>query len=122
MHGLQPRRVDGAAAAGPSPPSLAAGVLRLSSTVTAFLLALAVFLLLNLLGGLVRVLRGPTAGDRMLAAMLFGSTGVALLLVLSEALAFPALRNVALVFSVLAAVNAVAFVRSRWRSAGATPP
>jgi multicomponent Na+:H+ antiporter subunit F len=49
----------------------------------------------------------------MLAAMLFGTTGVAILLALAEALAAPALRDVALVFSVLAAVNVVAFVRRR---------
>jgi multicomponent Na+:H+ antiporter subunit F len=47
----------------------------------------------------------------MLAAQLLGTTGVGLLLVLAEARAEPALRDVALVFAVLAAVNAAVFVR-----------
>lgn len=71
---------------------------------------LAIVLLLTLVGGLVRILRGPAAADRMLAAQLFGTTGVAVLLVLAEGLALGSLRDVALVFSLLAAVNAVVFV------------
>ncbi len=47
----------------------------------------------------------------MLAAQLFGTTGAAILLVLAEGLQVAALRDVALVFSVLAAVNAVVFAR-----------
>lgn len=77
-------------------------------------LALAVFLLLNLSAGMWRVLRGPTAADRMLAAQLFGTTAVAVLLLLSFADNEPALRDVALVFALLAAVTAVAFVRRAW--------
>lgn len=77
-------------------------------------LALAVFLLLNLGAGMWRVLRGPAAADRMLAAQLFGSTAVAVLLLLAEVYASPALRDVALVFALLAAVTAVAFVRRAW--------
>jgi multicomponent Na+:H+ antiporter subunit F len=78
---------------------------------TGFYYAFTLFLLLTLLGGLVRILRGPARADRMLAAQLFGTTGVAVLLVLAEAAARPALRDVALVFALLAAVNAVVFVR-----------
>ena len=77
-------------------------------------LALALFLLLNLTAGMWRVLRGPTIADRMLAAQLFGTTAVAILLLLAEADANPAFRDVALVFAVLAAVTAVAFVRRAW--------
>jgi multicomponent Na+:H+ antiporter subunit F len=84
-----------------------------------FLLALVVFLLLNLVGGLVRILRGPTRGDRMLAAQLFGTTGVAVLVVLAEAVQQPALRDVALVFALLAVVNTVVFVRRE--GSGAAP-
>ena len=69
-----------------------------------------IVLLLCILGGLVRVLRGPTAADRMLAAQLFGTAAVALLALLAETMAAPALRDVALVFALLAAVTAVAFV------------
>lgn len=75
-------------------------------------LAVAVLLLLTLLGGLGRVLKGPTRGDRMLAAQLFGTTGVAILLVLAQALDTPALRNVALAFVLLALVNTAVFVQA----------
>jgi multicomponent Na+:H+ antiporter subunit F len=36
----------------------------------------AVVLLGTMVAGLARVARGPTAADRMLAALLFGSTGI----------------------------------------------
>ena len=77
-----------------------------------FLLAL--FLLLNLVAGMWRVLRGPTVADRMLAAQLFGTTSVAVLLLLAQASDNGSLRDVALVFALLAAVTAVAFVRRAW--------
>ncbi|WP_018876273.1 monovalent cation/H+ antiporter complex subunit F [Thioalkalivibrio sp. ALE31] len=76
-----------------------------------FYLAAALFLLGTILLGLVRVLRGPGSGDRMLAAQLFGTTGVTILLLLSLALEASALVDVALVFALLAVVAAVAFVR-----------
>ncbi len=78
------------------------------------ILALALFLALNLGAGMWRVLRGPTAADRMLAAQLFGTTAVTTLLLLAEASGSAALRDVALVFALLAAVTAVAFVRRAW--------
>ena len=78
-------------------------------------LALAVFLMLNIAAGLVRILRGPTPADRMLAAQLFGTTGVAILLLLAEAQGTPALRDVALVFALLAALATVAFVKRVWQ-------
>jgi multicomponent Na+:H+ antiporter subunit F len=77
-------------------------------------LALAIFLMLNVAAGLLRILRGPTAADRMLAAQLFGTTGVAILLLLAEAQGQPALRDVALVFALLAALATVAFVKRVW--------
>ncbi len=76
--------------------------------------ALALFLLLNLVAGMSRVLRGPSVADRMLAAQLFGTTAVAMLLLLAQATGNAALRDVALVFALLAAVTAVAFVRRAW--------
>lgn len=75
---------------------------------------LALFLLLNLGAGMWRVLRGPTAADRMLAAQLFGTTAVAMLLLLAQATAKLALVDVALVFALLAAITAVAFVQRTW--------
>ncbi len=75
------------------------------------LLCLVVVLLLSLIVGLARVVLGPTPSDRMLAAQLMGTTGVGLLVLLAETLSRPALVDVALVFALLAAVTAVAFVR-----------
>lgn len=76
---------------------------------------LAVFLLVNLLVALARVMRGPSAADRMLAALLFGTVGVAILLLLAQVQGIPALNDVALVFALLAAITGVAFVRRAWR-------
>ena len=67
-------------------------------------------LLLALVLGVWRVWLGPTLADRMLAAQLFGTTGVALLLLLAELMAQPALRDVALVLALLAVMATVAFV------------
>lgn len=78
-----------------------------------FVLGVALFLLLNVLAGLVRVWQGPTAADRMLAAQLFGTTGTAILLLLAEGLSRPAVRDVALVAALLASISTVVFVR-RW--------
>jgi multicomponent Na+:H+ antiporter subunit F len=75
---------------------------------------LAVFLLVNLIAGLFRILRGPTPADGMLAAQLFGTTGVAVVLLLSQGMQRPALRDVALVFSLLATVATVAFIQRTW--------
>jgi multicomponent Na+:H+ antiporter subunit F len=72
-------------------------------------------LIANLAVGLVRVLRGPRLADRLLAAQLFGTTGVALLLTLAAAHAMPALRDVALVFMLLGLLAVVAFARAAGR-------
>lgn len=69
------------------------------------------FLLLMLAIGLIRVVRGPTDFDRMMAAQLFGTTAVAILCLLAEAGNQAALRSVALVFALLSAITAVSFVR-----------
>lgn len=79
--------------------------------------AYAVVLLGTIVIGLVRVERGPTSADRMLAAQLFGTAGVAILLLLSFGLEMPALRDVALVFALLAAMTVVAFVKRAWHRA-----
>jgi multicomponent Na+:H+ antiporter subunit F len=82
--------------------------------VTAFFTGVALFLLLNLAAGLVRVARGPTPADRMVAAQLFGTTGVAILLLLSQSGGGKALADIALVFALLAVVVSVAFVKRGW--------
>lgn len=80
---------------------------------TQLYLIVALLLLLDIVIGLLRVLRGPTAADRMVAAQLFGTTGVAILLLLAEV--FDAsLRNVALVFALLAALLITVFVKHAW--------
>ena len=76
-----------------------------------FFEAMALFLMLNLAAGLVRVARGPTAADRMTVAQLFGTTGVAVLLLLAEGWGRPALRDTALVLALLSGLAVVAFVR-----------
>ena len=83
---------------------------------------LALFLLLNLLVALIRAARGPTPADRMLAALLFGSTGVGVLLLLAHAGgAVPvnvALVDVALVLALLAAITGAAFALRAWHQEG----
>jgi multisubunit Na+/H+ antiporter MnhB subunit len=76
----------------------------------ALYLALALFLLLNLGAGMWRVLRGPTAADRMLAAQLFDSTAVAVLLLLAAlARLYATKRNES-----EAAEGGTAIRRARW--------
>lgn len=77
---------------------------------TMVLLGVAAFLLLTLLLALIRIWRGPEAADRMLASQLFGTTGVALLLVLAYAHSWPALMDVALTLAVLSVLAVAAFV------------
>jgi multicomponent Na+:H+ antiporter subunit F len=76
---------------------------------------LAVLILISVLVGLVRIFKGPTGADRMLAAQLLGTGGVAILLILAFAMQMPALLDVALVYALLAATAMVVFVRRHWR-------
>ena len=87
-----------------------------------FYFALVLFLLLTLVAGLWRIRRGPTAADRMLAAQLFGTTATAVLLLLAEASEEPALRDVALVLALLAAITVTAFTRRARHAAPADGP
>lgn len=75
-----------------------------------FYLGVACFLLLTMVLGLVRVFMGPRQEDRLVAVQLFGTTGVAVLLLLAAALDAPAVRNTAMLFAVLAVLAVVAFV------------
>jgi len=76
-----------------------------------FLLAAAGFVLAMVAVGLLRILRGPTEADRMMAAQLLGSGGVAALL-LAGAPRLPAAVDVALTLALLAAFGSLAFVMS----------
>ena len=73
------------------------------------------FILITLILGLLRIFRGPTKADRILAAQLIGTTGVAIILLLSEAMQMQSLIDVALIFALLSAVTATVFVRRLWQ-------
>jgi multicomponent Na+:H+ antiporter subunit F len=74
------------------------------------LLAAAAFVLATVGIGLVRVLRGPSDADRMMAAQLLGTGGAAVLLLVAVASATPAVMDVALVLALVAAFASAAFV------------
>jgi multicomponent Na+:H+ antiporter subunit F len=74
----------------------------------------ALFLLANLLVALLVAAHGPTAADRMLVALLFGTTGVGILVLLARAGGRGALVDVALVIALLAAITGIAFARRAW--------
>jgi multicomponent Na+:H+ antiporter subunit F len=76
-----------------------------------FCVGMAGFLLVNLLVGLLRIYRGPTRADRLLAAQLFTTITAGVLVLLAVGENKPALLNVALLFTLLAALACLAFVR-----------
>ncbi len=77
-----------------------------------FLLGAALLVLITVMAGLMRVLRGPTDADRIMAAQLLGTGGIGALLLAAVALGEPALFDLALTFAVLAAFASVAMARS----------
>lgn len=77
---------------------------------------LALFLLTNLVVALLAAVRGPTAADRMLMALLFGSTGVGILVLLAYGGGGSELVDVALLLALLAAVTGIAFTRRAWHA------
>ena len=88
----------------------------MGAMMTDFLLASSGFVLAMVAVGLIRVLGGPANADRMMAAQLFGTGGIALLLLMAAATNITALVDVALVLALLAAFTSVAFVISGSRS------
>jgi len=70
--------------------------------VTELRIVVAVVLLANIVVGLIKASRTDEPGGLALAALLFGTTGVAILLLLAEPLGQPSLRDAALVFVALA--------------------
>jgi multicomponent Na+:H+ antiporter subunit F len=86
---------------------------------TLFYLIAAVVLLLTIVLGLGLVFRQPGSAESLLAALLFGSTGVALVLLLGKGLGMERALDIALVFALLAAVLGVAFVLRGWPEADA---
>lgn len=79
---------------------------------------IAFFLLGNLVVALIVAARGPTAADRMLIALLFGSTGTGVLVLLAYGGGGEALVDVALLLALLAAIGGIAFVRRAWQGDG----
>ncbi len=76
-----------------------------------FLLLAAGVVLATVAVGLVRVLRGPADVDRMMAAQLLGTGGIAVLLLVGAAVDLPAAIDVALTMALLAAFASIAFVK-----------
>ncbi|MFC0396866.1 monovalent cation/H+ antiporter complex subunit F [Paraburkholderia rhizosphaerae] len=76
------------------------------------LITICALVLLMVAVGLSSVLRGPTRADRMMAAQLFGTGGIAALLLVGTASGVEAVVDVALTLAVLAAFASVAFVKA----------
>jgi multicomponent Na+:H+ antiporter subunit F len=75
------------------------------------LLGAALGVLLTLLAALPRILRAPDPAERLIAAQLFGTAGVAFLLLVAFASGDKTLLDVALVLGLLAAVAVTAMTR-----------
>jgi len=75
-----------------------------------FLIGAAGFVLATVALGLLRILRGPAEADRMMAAQLLGTGGVAVLVLLAVATETPPILDVAVMLALLAAFASVAFV------------
>jgi len=69
------------------------------------------FILVMLALSLVRVLRGPNDADRMMAAQLIGTGGIAALLLLGTVTDLPAAVDVALTIALLATFASIAMVK-----------
>jgi multicomponent Na+:H+ antiporter subunit F len=80
-------------------------------SMNAFFIIVIVFLLLNIALGLFRVWQGPTIADRLLTTQLFGTTGMAILLVLTGYSKELTLLNVAITFNVLAILLVICLVQ-----------
>jgi len=81
-----------------------------------FLVVAASFILLMVALGLVRILRGPGDAERMMAAQLLGTGGIAVLLLQGAGSGMPAAVDVGLTLALLAAFASIAFVKSAARS------
>ncbi|MFC4526942.1 multiple resistance and pH regulation protein F [Dyella halodurans] len=79
---------------------------------TSFLLAMTFFVVVMVAVGLFCVLRGASNADRMMAVQLFGTGGIAALLLAGVANGTEGVVEVVLTLSVLAAFAAVAFVKA----------
>jgi multicomponent Na+:H+ antiporter subunit F len=78
---------------------------------TEFLTASLGLILALLAHGLVRILRGPRDADRMMAAQLVGTAGIASILLLGAIAKVAATIDVALTLALLATFASIAFVK-----------
>lgn len=76
-----------------------------------FLVAAAGAVLITVVIGMVRILRGPGDVDRVMAAQLLGTGGVAAMVLVAVARDRPAALDVALTLAVLAAFASIGFVK-----------
>lgn len=83
---------------------------------TEFLQLASAFVFAMVALGMVRIIVGPTLIDRMMAAQLLGTGGIAALLLRSDVTRTPAVVDIALVLALLAAFASVAFVVKRPRT------
>jgi multicomponent Na+:H+ antiporter subunit F len=88
---------------------------------SSFLLGAAIFVLAMVALGLLVILQRPGEVDRMMAAQLLGTGGVAILLLLAVATETSPITDVALTLALFAAFAAVAFVRSASDADGEAP-
>ena len=79
---------------------------------TEYLLLAAGCVLATVALGLVRILRGPSTADRLMALQLLGTGGIAALLLLGAATGEAAVVDVALTLALLAAFASFAFVKA----------
>lgn len=80
-------------------------------------LPIAFVLLVNLAASLLRVMRGPTDADRLLATLLFGTTGIGILVLLAfvgGGTVHTPFIDVALTLALLATISGIAFARRAW--------
>ena len=80
------------------------------------------FILAMLALGLVRILRGPGDAERMMAAQLIGSGGIASLLLVGAVTGVPAAVDVALTLALLSAFASIAFVKKGTARLGTDDP
>jgi multicomponent Na+:H+ antiporter subunit F len=76
-----------------------------------FLAAAAGFIMITVIVGLARILYGPGDADRIMAAQLLGTGGIAAMLLVGVSRGLPAAIDVALTLAVLAAFASIAFVK-----------
>lgn len=76
-----------------------------------FFIAVIIFLLLNIVLGLIRLWRGPSIADRLLTTQLFGTSGMGILMILAGYQGDLGLLNVAITFNVLSIILVICLVQ-----------